>query len=246
MKILIYSAILILILNAVSYAQQKIVHIKVPPGYKRILFPSETYSGYIQRLPLKKNKIIYEWNGSRLLSSFLLYNVLAVVNKPVLFRQDLEQCADYAMRFWADYHKENKLLNKLFLLDYMGNKKYFKDSNKSYLKYLRWHMAYSNSYSIKKGLKIIDMNAKLIPGDMFVQNKDGGVGHVSVIVDIAENERNNRIYLIGFSFMPAQEFHIEDAGNRDNAGAWFTKSGYIRYLAKSSLSYYGEPVFRRF
>ena len=199
MKALYYLIILCLFFSSDLNARQKINQIKVPSGYKRILFPVGTFSGYIQRLSLKNNKIIYTWKGSRLLSSFALYNILAVIDKPILFRQDLEQCADYAMRFWADYHKDNKILNKLYLLDYKGNKKYFKNSNKSYLKYLRWHMAYSNSFSLKNGTKKIDTQNKLIPGDMFVQNKDGGIGHVSVIVDAAENAKKERIYLIEYS-----------------------------------------------
>lgn len=227
-------------------AASKINEIKVPVGYNRIQFSQDSYSTYIQNLPLKQNNRIYMWNGKRLCYANNIYNILAVINKPILFKEDLEQCTDYPMRFWADYHKENNITDKLFLFDYNGNKKYFKDSTKSYLKYLRWHMAFSNSYSIKMGARKINIYDTLIPGDMFVQNTNGTIGHVSVVVDAAENSNGKRIYLIGYSYMPAQEFHIEDAENQDNTGEWFTKEGYIKYLSESSLSKYGEPVLRRF
>lgn len=216
-------------------AAKKINDIKVPEGYKRIIFSQSNYCSYIQNLPLKHNNRIYKWNGKRIWYASLIYNVLAVIDKPILFDEDLEQCADYSMRFWADYHKENNILDKLYLFDYNGNKKYFKDSNKSFMKYLRWHMAFSNSYSIKVGGRSINIYEKLVPGDMFVQNLDGKVGHVSVVVDAAENSDGDRIYLIGYSYIPAQEFHIEDAANQDSVGAWFTKKGYLKYLSDSRI-----------
>jgi len=237
---------IILLFTFNLYAQEKVNQIELPTGYSRISFPLDSYSGYIQNLPLKQENTIYEWDGSKLWISSFLYNILAVVDKPLLYREDLEQCADYSMRFWADYHKDTKIMDQLYLFDYEGNKKLFKNSSKSYLKYLRWHMAFSNSYSLKKGTKKIDGSNELIPGDMFVQNTDGGVGHVSVIVDVAENAKKERIYLIGYSYMPAQEFHIEDAENLNGTGAWFTKQGYIEFLDDSSLNKYGKPVLRRF
>jgi hypothetical protein len=79
-----------------------------------------------------------------------------------------------------------------------------------------------------------------------------------MIMDVCENGQGERLYLIGFSFMPAQEFHIEKApgrlagrstrrrGNSEPYGkeGWFSYGGYIRYLEE----YYpfGEPVLRRF
>ena len=110
---------------------------------------------------------------------------------------------------------------------------------------MKWHMAYSNSHSIKKGAGVIE-DSILKPGDMFVQNKDGGIGHVSLIMDVAQNQKNQRVYLIGYGFIPAQEFHIEKAGNAYGIQGWFTKEGYIDYLSKFPFSRYGEPVMRRF
>ena len=238
----------IFIISSVLTAQPKISQIKLPDGYKRITFPADSYSAYIQSLPLKKNRTIALWNGVKLKPSSVPYNVFAVIDKPILFKEDLEQCADYAMRFWADYHNANKKLKKLYLLTYVGEKKYYKNSNMSYLKFLRWHMVYSNSFSIKNGTKKISMKKELVPGDMFVQFKKGtgGIGHVSVIVDAAENKKGERIYLIGYSYMPAQEFHIEDAKDRNDTGAWFTKSGYVEFLMNNGFKIYGKPVIRRF
>ena len=84
----------------------------------------------------------------------------------------------------------------------------------------------------------------LKPGDMIVQNRNGGIGHASVILDVCESKKGEKLYLIGYSFMPAQEFHIEKAEEKYGRDGWFTIEGYFRYL--SEFLDFGEPVLRRF
>ena len=79
---------------------------------------------------------------------------------------------------------------------------------------------------------------------MIVQNETGGIGHVSIVMNVAASEGKPDLYLIGFSFMPAQEFHIERASARYGVGGWFTMDGFQRFL-KDRLDL-GEPVLRRF
>ena len=152
----------------VGFGYDTIKNIPVPSGYERIRYDKKSYSHYLQSLPLKEKNTIYKWNGKKVFG--VLYNIYAVVDKPLLFKSDLEQCADFCMRFWADFHKNLNKLDKLYLYNYSGKKKYYKRSNKIYKSFLRWHMAYSNSYSIKKGANKVETRA-LKPGDMFVQNE---------------------------------------------------------------------------
>ena len=79
---------------------------------------------------------------------------------------------------------------------------------------------------------------------MFIQNERGGIGHVSVVLDVCRTEQGNKLFLVGYSYMPAQEFHIEKAGNQYGRDGWFTLEGYNQYLA-DNLNY-GKPVLRRF
>lgn len=227
----------------VGFGYDTIEKIPVPNGYERIRYDKKSYSHYLQSLPLKESRKIYKWNGKKVFG--VLYNIYAVVDKPLLFKSDLEQCADFCMRFWADFHKNQNKLDKLYLYDYSGKKKYYKRSNKKYKSFLRWHMAYSNSFSIKNGANQVQTKA-LKPGDMFVQNKDGGIGHVSLVVDSAKNKNGKQIYLIGYGFIPAQEFHIEKAQTGYGLGSWFTKKGYEKYLSEFPFSPYGKPVIRSF
>jgi len=240
---LVGALLLFLALNPSAMGAQTVADLPVPQGYQRLTFPEESYSRYLQQLPLKPDKTIARYDGKPVPTG--LYRVLAVVDRPLLFRSDLEQCADLCMRFWADFHRDRGRTDTLFLYDYNGRKKYFRDSGRSFQDFLKWHMAYSNSFSLKQGANAMD--ARLLrPGDMFVQNTDGGIGHVSLVVDAAANSQGQRVYLIGFGFIPAQEFHIEQAGSSHGVQGWFTLEGYQRYLAGFPFGRYGRPVMRRF
>lgn len=215
--------------------------ISAPDGYQRMGSPSGSFSNWIQNLPLKSDLIIMDYREQNNQSGF--YNLFGVVKMPLMFKSDLEQCADFAMRFWAEYHKETGKLDNLFLFDYSGKKKNYKNSGQTYTAFLKTAFANTNSHSLKKGCKSV-LPDELMPGDLFVQNERGGVGHVSVIMDICQAADGRRLFLVGYSFMPAQEFHIEKATDEYGVEGWFTLEGYKQYLM-DHLDY-GEPVLRRF
>jgi hypothetical protein len=81
---------------AISF--DRIEQIPTPAGYTRLVYPSGSFSHYLQRLPLKQNNTILQYDGRP--AQIALYKVMAVVDKPLLFQNDLEQCADFCMRFY--------------------------------------------------------------------------------------------------------------------------------------------------
>jgi len=235
MKILI-----IFLFFLISFVKAEQVNdLPLPMDYERLEFSEKSFSRWVQNMPLKDDKSIKSYVGQELQS---FYNVFAVIDLPLLFTSDLEQCADYAMRLWAEYHKSTEKEEDLYLFNYNGSKKMF--SSGDFESFLRQAMASSNSYSLKMGCTIITYEQDLIPGDMLVQNETGGIGHVSVILDICENSAGKRLYLIGYSFMPAQEMHIERALQGMGENGWFTLEGYNKYL--DLILPFGTPVFRRF
>ena len=240
-------------LSLFALSADEILDIAVPKGYERIVYPADSFSGWIQRLPLKADSKILTHTGKYLTDR--MYNRLGVLDLPLLFSEDLEQCADYCMRMWADYHKESDQLDSMFLYSYGGEKQYFASSGLSYIDFLYRAFNYSNTHSLKAGSLHIEEKAQdgtpnLRPGDMIVQNDTGGIGHVSMIVDSSEDESGNRLYLVGFSFMPAQEFHIEEAVNFPSLDldfgkeGWFSYEGYLKFL--DEFLPFGEPVPIRF
>ncbi len=221
---------------------EMVCHIPVPPGYKRNVYKKNSFGRFLQELKLKKNKEIKTYNGK--LINPRHYNRLAVVDMPLLFKRDLEQCADFCMRFFGEYKMEQDKGESLFLFNYSGKKKYMRNSGKNYRKFLNYHMAHSNSHSLKKGCKKIKEEEIQI-GDLIVQNETGGIGHVCMIVDECEDkETGDKLFLIGFSFMPAQEFHIEEATAFYGAKGWFSLKGFYKFLSKNFP--YGKPKLRRF
>jgi hypothetical protein len=224
-------------------AQQSTIRnsIPVPDGYRRATYPGGSFSHYIQNLDLKDQPIIRDYQGKTIASAF--YDVWEVVQMPLLFQSDLEQCADFAMRFWAEYHKALGKLDQLYLFDYNGKKKLFRLSGKPYAEFLKWAFANTNSHSLKRGCKEVAAD-QVVPGDLLVQNERGGIGHVSVILDTCQSKEGKRLLLIGYSFMPAQEFHIERSRAQYGIEGWFTLEGYTQYLA--DFLNFGEPVLRRF
>lgn len=234
---------IILVLPILAFAQEQrlVKDIPIPMGYKTVEYPAGSYSQWITRRPLKNNLEIVDHTGRKVPSGS--YSVYAVLDLPLLFTGDLEQCADYAMRLWGEYHKEAGNLDMLYLFDYNGRRQKYKTSQLSYRNFLRRAFANSNSYSLKKGCATVDTSS-LVPGDMVVQNERGGVGHVSVVMTVCGNSAGQKLYLLGFSYMPAQEFHIERALEGYGKEGWFTLEGYYRYL-KDYMDL-GTPVLRRF
>ncbi len=245
--IIVFNIIIVLLIFCIYFYSEndKVNKINPPKGFQKVFYDKDSFPFMIKHLPLKKINIIRFWNNKLFFKGFCIYNTYGVIDVPLYFNEDLEQCADFAMRFWSDYHLINDRLDKLELFDFNGNRCAFRDSDKSYLDYLHWHMGFSNSYSIKEGGIVVDPDS-LQPGDMLVQNNDGKEGHVSIIMDVAENDIGDKVYLIGYGNTPAQQFHIEKAGKKYGIGGWFTLPGYRQYLHDKKFNKFGPPVFRRF
>lgn len=215
-----------------------------PEGFSRVQLTSDSYGSYLRSIALKAINKVKLWNGRYLAED--AYSVLAVLDLPLLFEEDLEQCADFSMRLWAEYLNSVNELGSLSLYDFYGRKRSFSGSGKSLKSYLHWHMTYSNSYSIKHGATKVASLQDMRAGDMYVQNdSEEGIGHVSVVIDEAINDFGMKVYLVGYSFMPAQEFHIEKAESDYGIDGWFTANGYKDY-AMSFFGGFGQPVVMRF
>lgn len=212
-----------------------------PRGFSRVKQPEGSFARFVQTLPLKRSREIMTWKGKPLAP--WSFDTLAVVDLPLLFRQDLEQCADFAMRLFAEWHRKRGTPERLVLYHYPGTPRPFRGSGKSYDEFLRSAFSASNSHSLKKGLPAVKP-ADLRPGDLVVQNETGGIGHVSVVMDMCEDAAGRRMYLFGFSFMPAQELHLERARPPRGRAGWFTLRGFYDYLADRFP--FGPPVLRRF
>lgn len=72
--------------------------------------------------------------------------------------------------------------------------------------------------SLARQMKPIGMN-DLAAGDVLVRG--GFPGHAVMVMDVAENTDNKRIYLLVQSYMPAQDIHILKNPSASITSPWY-------------------------
>lgn len=226
-------------LDDYDYKTSLINQIPVPINYKRVKSKSGSFQEWLQFLPLyPKGTKVRTFKGS------LKWNQLAhkrVVNIDIGER-DLQQCADAVMRLRSEYLFGKKDFKKIHFnytngtrVSYddwrngkqpkvNGNKVTFTNSGKkdnsyrNFKKYLIQIFSYAGTASLEKEMKSISIKDMKI-GDVFIQG--GHPGHAVLVVDMAENEQGEKLYLLAQSYMPAQNIHILKNPMNRNLSPWY-------------------------
>ena len=158
-------------------------------------------------------------------------------------KRDLQQCADAVMRLKAEYHFSKKEYNKIHFNYTSGDRVSFDDWRKgrkpqvkgnkvtftrkqdnvnnsysNFKKYMTQIFNYAGTASLSKELKSIAINDLKI-GDVFIQG--GFPGHAVLVIDLAENNRGERIFLLAQSYMPAQDIQILQNPMNDSISPWY-------------------------
>lgn len=235
------------------FSQQKakvIRDIPTPSDFKRIPATKESFAEFLRNLNLKQeNSIVYLYNGKPKTNQEAQYAVLKID----VGNQDLQQCADAIIRLKAEYHFERNEFDKITFhfangkkfpfLDYaegyrtkIKNKNvvYGKFANRDYSyanfrKYLNIVFNYANTSSLKRyDSRELKQNEEIEIGDIFVKEKQP-YGHAVIIVDKASNSKNEKVYLLAQSYMPAQEIHILRNFNDTSISLWYNLDKNIIY-----------------
>ncbi|MBL7720311.1 MAG: DUF4846 domain-containing protein [Flavipsychrobacter sp.] len=210
-----------------------------PPGYSRVRLVEGSYGYYLRNLPLKKHgsPVLY-YNGSQKPNRGVYCGVVAMD----IGRRDLQQCADAVMRLRAEYLYATREYDKIqfhftngFLAGYTqwragyriavsGNqvswvKRSAPDSSYStFRSYLEVVFSYAGTLSLSRELRQADYKSLAI-GDVLIQG--GSPGHAVVVVDVAENNRGGKLYLLAQSYMPAQEIQILCNPRNEDLSPWY-------------------------
>lgn len=247
-----------------DYTPENISAIRCPDEYSRIRLDESSLSDYVRKLPLKPVGSDVLTHEGRIIHP--ADEITAVINwkKP----SRVQQCADVAIRLHAEFLRSKgkigsikyktldgtlisykKWLSGSYSLDSSGSIKYTpsvskkSDNGIEFENYLQFVMTYANSSSLARDLPVVN-EKDLLPGDIYIQpdvSGRGGIGHVSIVLDICENSQIQRLYLFGYGFIPAQDFHLPRPGSRQGIGSWFTLEGY-----KDHASRFGAGKFHRF
>jgi hypothetical protein len=210
-----------------------------PNGFHRKPVDEKSFAKYLRNLHLKPAgaKVRY-YNGNEKHKD--VYD--AVVDMPIS-NNDLQQCADAVMRLRGEYFYSIKAYDQItftltngFKVDYTewikgkrvivhGNKttwsKIAKPSNtyKDFRNYMEFVFMYAGTLSLSKTLH--SKNIKNITiGDVFILG--GSPGHAVIVVDIAENQKGEKVFLLAQSYMPAQETQILKNYNDEKISPWYS------------------------
>ena len=202
-----------------------IADIAPPQGYKRIPVKKGSFAEFLRYLPLKKDKIVYLFNGEQKVDQSFQYEVIDLD----IGSKDIQQCADTIMRLRAEYlfsKGETAAISFHFVngfkceyskwkngygIKIKGNSvKWVKTaenngSYESFRKYLNIIFNYANTVSFSKELKTVnDRNIQM--GDIIIH--PGFPGHAVLIVDIVKDHNGQKKFLLLQGFMPTQNAYI--------------------------------------
>ena len=195
-----------------------------PKNYTRIPLEATHFGTYLRNLPLKPfNSNVTYFDGSEKYNN----NVYISVVDMEIGTHDLQQCADAVMRLRGEYLFQQKRLDDIhfnFLSD--GKPRYFKKyangdhSYKKFRKYMNYIFAYANTASLRQELVKVNDIQNMQVGDVFIQ-QGNPFGHAVIVVDVAKNEKNEKIFMLAQSYMPAQETQILVNQENSSLNPWY-------------------------
>jgi hypothetical protein len=196
----------------------KIESISLPEGYHRITLETGSFGEWLRRFPLKKDKTVYKFDGSKKQNQSAQFAVLDISTG----KKDLQQCADAIMRLRAEYLYEQKRYSEISFSDNNG-KKYnspVSADRNEFDRYLETVFSWCGTLSLAKQLIKVNDLSGILPGDVLI--KGGSPGHAAIVVDVAINKKGEKIYLLANSYMPAQDIHIVINPGMSDLNPWYT------------------------
>jgi len=209
-----------------------------PKGYERKTLDSNGFAYWLRLLPLKPaGTKVYLYNKSLKGNQGAHYGVVDLDVDPV----DLQQCADAVMRLKAEFHYSQKAYDKIHFNYTSGDRVGFDDWSKgkqprvagnkvtfintgqkgstyqNFKKYLTQIFNYAGTASLSREMQQVGLK-DISAGDVFI--KGGHPGHAVIVLDVVENEAGAKQFLIGQSYMPAQDFHI--LKNPASSSPWYS------------------------
>jgi len=207
-----------------------------PKGFSRVVVGADDFGTWLRGLPLRQDRSVVKAYDGRDLNSPSAAVVLMDVG-----HKDLQQCADTAIRLYAEWKWARGQADELLLHFTSGDVAGWKAwrtgvrwsvkgnqvshrqsaatdaSYSSFKNYLALVFTYAGTRSLPSDSVAVNT---AMPGDFYVQS--GSPGHAVVVLDVAEDSAGRRVALLGQGFMPAQELHVlKSSGARVLKGVWF-------------------------
>lgn len=201
------------LLNKVAFVKD----VPLPAGFEREINVQNSFEEWLQNVPLKEDKTVYLFDGTQKLNQQAQYAVLDIS----VGTKNLQQCADAVMRLRAEYLHSNNRFGEIKFQDndnkeYIFNTPYNKYNFKTYLDKV---FGMCGSASLSKQLKRVQQFSDIKGGDVLIRG--GFPGHAVIVMDIAKNDKGQKIYLLAQSYMPAQDIHLLKNPLDDELSPWY-------------------------
>ncbi len=191
--------------------------IPLPNGFIRIENGNESFATWLQNISLKKDKTVYLFDGSAKQNQTAQYAVLDIS----IGNKNLQQCADAIMRLRAEYLFAQKRFEEIIFTDNESTeyKMTVPYDRAHFNKYLEKVFGMCGTASLSKKLKIVNNFKNISAGDVII--KGGFPGHAVIVMDVAQNEVGQKIYLLAQSYMPAQDIHVLRNPLNEDLSPWY-------------------------
>ena len=200
-----------------------------PPNYKR----NQNYSDFgkwLNNISLKNhNTPVYTFDGQRKPNPNIYVGVLDL-EQP---KKNVQFNANAIMSLRLEYFYRSKKYNEMDKLAKISTNpipytKYVKGDNSysKYIDYLQYYLENTNSITISELLKPIQFKDLQI-GDVFFQ-KGSIKNHAVIVMDLAQDEMGNKIYILAQGYYPSQDIQILTNPSNDLISPWYiAKEGVI-------------------
>jgi len=196
-----------------------------PEGCRRVA-PNEPFAVWLRSLPIREDATVRYFDGRVKPRQ----DVQAAVIDIDVGSSDLQQCADAVIRLRAEFlfasDREDEIRFDFTSGDpaawadwrvggrpsVQGNRVTWRtratpdDGYANFRRYLRTVFAYAGTASLESQMHAVADPKAVRPGDVFIQG--GFPGHAVMVVDVVENPRGERFFLLAQSYMPAQDVHV--------------------------------------
>lgn len=208
---------------SVSPPDNVLTRFKTPDGFTQQKAEPGSFGAWLQSLPLKPagaHTRTYKGEVARTDAETAAVVDLSIGN------QDLQQCADVVMRLRGEYLYHQKRYSEIsfnfvsgFKCDYIHyadgyryhNNHWVLKAKKDYsypafMNYMQLVFAYAGTLSLEKELHPVSNPNTLKAGDVFIHG--GSPGHCFIVMDVVENAKHEKQFLLAQSFMPAQNLQV--------------------------------------
>lgn len=212
-----------------------------PPGYRRIPVEEESFAAWLRTLPVKPGRPEVLLHDGRRKGNQSAHEMVIDIDTGA---GDLQQCADAVMRLRAEYLYSRQRYDDIHFNFTSGDRaSYAKwrqgyrprvsgndvswaltssadDSYQGFRNFLVSVFSYAGTASLSKEMRARPLS-DIQAGDVFIIG--GFPGHAVIVLDVAVRaDSGQKVFLLGQSYMPAQDMHVLRNPNDSTLSPWYS------------------------